>query len=114
MRSPGRAASTTTAAPDTTTALSRCRHWRARAAGAVRRTTMTDGVRLLAAQFDSTVEFFWERMDGLTDEEYLWEPAPNSWSIRPREQLQGTRGLGKGDFQLDWGRTPQPAPMRTV
>jgi len=34
---------------------------------------MTDGVRLLAAQFDTSVEIFWERMEGLTDAEYLWD-----------------------------------------
>lgn len=25
----------------------------------------------------------WARLDGLTDEEYLWEPAPGCWSVRP-------------------------------
>lgn len=75
---------------------------------------MTDGVGLLAAQFDTSLEFFWERMEGLTDAEYLWEPAANSWSLRPRGQSRGERALGKGEFQMDWGREPKPAPMRTI
>lgn len=25
-----------------------------------------------------------ERLDGLTDEEYFWEPAPGCWSVRQR------------------------------
>ena len=25
------------------------------------------------------------RLDGLTDDEYLWEPSPHCWSIRPRD-----------------------------
>lgn len=41
------------------------------------------------------------RLDGLTDEEYLWEPAPNSWSIRPGG--------------IDWAYPePQPAPVTTI
>ena len=24
------------------------------------------------------------RLDGLTDEEYLWEPVAGAWSVRPR------------------------------
>ncbi|WP_049566014.1 DinB family protein [Nonomuraea sp. SBT364] len=41
------------------------------------------------------------RLDGLTDEEYLWEPAPGSWSIR--------------DGRIDWVHPPpEPAPVTTI
>ena len=26
------------------------------------------------------------RLEGMTDEEYLWEPVPGAWSIRPRAE----------------------------
>ena len=26
------------------------------------------------------------RLDGLTDDEYLWEPVPGCWSVRPRDE----------------------------
>ncbi|MFZ2749356.1 MAG: DinB family protein, partial [Propioniciclava sp.] len=26
---------------------------------------------------------FWPRIQGVTDEEYLWEPAAGAWSLRP-------------------------------
>ena len=29
-------------------------------------------------------QLFRPRLEGLTDDEYLWEPAPAAWSIRPR------------------------------
>lgn len=29
------------------------------------------------------------RLDGLTDDEYLWEPAPGSWNVRPRGAAGG-------------------------
>ncbi|MGH2760949.1 MAG: DinB family protein, partial [Actinomycetota bacterium] len=34
------------------------------------------------------------RLEGLTDEEYLWEPVPDCWSIRP---------AGDGTYRGDWG-----------
>jgi hypothetical protein len=48
-------------------------------------TTTLDWPTLLNEQ----LTFHWTnqlrpRLDGLTDEEYLWEPAPGAWSLRPR------------------------------
>ena len=42
------------------------------------------------------LEFHWSRdfrprLDGLTDEQYLWEPAPGMWSVR-RETRPGLAG----------------------
>ena len=34
------------------------------------------------AQWDYIVEVLTERLVGLTDEEFLWEPAPGAWSVR--------------------------------
>ncbi|WP_164545177.1 DinB family protein [Antribacter gilvus] len=39
---------------------------------------------VLAAQLDFYWEVhLWPRLEGLTDEEYLWEPVDGSWSLRP-------------------------------
>ena len=38
----------------------------------------------LLAQFDFARERLAERLAGLTDEEYRWEPVPGCWSIRRR------------------------------
>lgn len=57
------------------------------------------------------MEFYWEtslrpRLDGLTDDEYLWEPAPGCWSVRP---------LGDGAATIDWAYPePSPAPLTTI
>ena len=37
----------------------------------------------------------------LSDEEYLWEPAPGAWSIRRRGQAASPRPFGPGQWQLD-------------
>jgi hypothetical protein len=34
------------------------------------------------------------RLRGLTDEEYLWEPVPDCWTVHPN---------GDGTFRADWG-----------
>lgn len=45
------------------------------------------------------------RLDGLSHEEYLWEPAPGAWPVR----RTGERN------ELDWASpTPDPAPVTTI
>lgn len=50
--------------------------------------------------------FFWQRMKGLSDEEFLWEPFTGCWSLR--------MGAG-GKVQADWQYpAPQPIPFTTL
>lgn len=57
------------------------------------------------------MEFAWThqflpRLEGLTDAEYLWEPAPDSWSIRPDTT---------GHWRLDRpSPEPTPSPVTTI
>jgi DinB superfamily len=49
---------------------------------------------------------FWPRLQGLTDEEYLWEPVDGCWSVRP---------AGDGTFIIDWASPePDPPPVTTI
>jgi len=56
------------------------------------------------------LDFHWHRqlmprLEGLTDEEYLWEPVDGCWSVRPN---------GDG-FMLDWANpAPVPPPFTTI
>jgi hypothetical protein len=46
------------------------------------------------------------RLEGLTDEEYLWEPVAGCWSVHPR---------GDGAAAIDWAYPPPvPAPVTTI
>ncbi|WP_052847363.1 DinB family protein [Streptomyces avicenniae] len=48
------------------------------------------------------------RLDGLTDDEYLWEPTPDCWSVHPG-------GSWAGAMTLDTERTVSwPPPFTTV
>ncbi|WP_410650201.1 DinB family protein [Amycolatopsis sp. cmx-4-54] len=46
------------------------------------------------------------RLDTLTDDEYLWEPAEDCWTISPDEN---------GAFTIDWAYPePSPPPVTTI
>ncbi|MGC4892651.1 DinB family protein [Micromonospora sp. DT31] len=48
-----------------------------------------------------------DRLDGLTDAEYLWEPVPDCWSLRPRAD--------GGTLTIDLAFPhPDPPPFTTV
>ncbi|MEX2539992.1 MAG: DinB family protein [Actinomycetota bacterium] len=54
--------------------------------------------------------------DGLlSDEEYLWEPAPDAWSLRRRGEAMSPRPYGPGEWQLDGAEGDlDPTPVTTI
>lgn len=55
------------------------------------------------------------RLDGLTDEEYFWEPAAGCWNLRPRGQSSAPIAAGAGDFTIDFAMPePDPPPVTTI
>ena len=67
-------------------------------------------------QFD----WYWQtqfrpRLDGLTDDEYFWEPVPGCWSIRPRGESSAPVTVGVGEFLMDYEMPePDPPPLTTI
>jgi hypothetical protein len=56
-----------------------------------------------------------ERLTGLSDGEYFWEPAPGAWNVRPRGTSTAPVQVGAGDFTIDYAfPAPVPAPMTTI
>ncbi len=54
------------------------------------------------------------RLDGLTDEEFLWEPVPG-WSLRKRDDARSPMAAGAGDTVADFEYPePDPAPFTTI
>jgi hypothetical protein len=56
------------------------------------------------------LDFYWpifrRRLEGLTDDEYFWEPVSGCWSVRPS---------GDGTFAIDWASpAPDPPPFTTI
>ena len=61
------------------------------------------------AQWDYVVESLRERVQGLGDEEFLWSPSPDAWTVR--RNPAGGRNLV--DVEV-WPASGAPAPPRTI
>lgn len=64
-------------------------------------------LRPFLASWDYVTAVLTERLTGLTDDEYLWEPAPEVWTVRmtpdgPKPDREG------------WPPTAEAAPPRTL
>ncbi len=56
-----------------------------------------------------------ERLSGLTDDEYFWEPVPGAWNVRPRGTGTAQVQAGSGDWTIDFAfPEPEPAPVTTI
>ena len=52
-------------------------------------------------------------LEGIDEQEYFWEPAPLSWSVRRRGP--SVRGWGSGEFVCeDAWPPPEPLPVTTI
>lgn len=61
----------------------------------------------LTAQLSEQLDWHWEhqlrpRFDGLSDDEYFWQPVPDCWTVHPD---------GSVDFAYP---PPQPEPVTTI
>ncbi|PXY28837.1 DinB family protein [Prauserella flavalba] len=55
------------------------------------------------------------RLDGLTDDEYFWEPAPGCWNVRPRGTSTAPVQAGSGAMTIDFAMPqPDPPPFTTI
>jgi hypothetical protein len=72
------------------------------------------------AELLAQLEWHWEhqlrpRLDGLTDDEYFWEPVADCWSLRPRGTSTAPISVGGGDFTMDYATPPvTPEPVTTI
>lgn len=77
----------------------------------------------LLKELADQIDWHWQaaarpRLEGLTDEEYLWEPVPGSWSVRHRDEepppsvtLRG----GSGEWLMDFAiPAPEPEAVTTI
>ncbi|WP_181784183.1 DinB family protein [Pseudonocardia pini] len=76
--------------------------------------------RTLTTELAEQLTFHWEgflrpKLVGLTDEEYLWEPAPG-WSVRPAGSPEAPHlQVGSGDFRIDFAfPEPDPPPVTSI
>jgi DinB family protein len=63
-------------------------------------------VELLAAELDGAYRLVRARVDGLSDDEFWWEPVADAWTIRPTRHGTWTADYEEPD--------PDPAPFTTI
>jgi hypothetical protein len=61
---------------------------------------------LLAAQMDEAFTTLRRRLDGLSDDEFFWEPVPHCWTVFRGDDGRWTYQYEEPD--------PQPAPFTTI
>ncbi|MGI8871519.1 MAG: DinB family protein [Candidatus Limnocylindria bacterium] len=67
---------------------------------------MPTATQLLADQLDEAYRGVRERVDGLTDEEFFWQPVPDCWTVRPRPD---------GRWMVDYpDEHPVPGPITNI
>jgi uncharacterized damage-inducible protein DinB len=67
---------------------------------------MDGAVDLLARQAAEAYDMIRARVDGLTDEEFWWEPVPGCWTVRP---------AANGRWAADYAEPdPDPPPFTTI
>jgi len=70
---------------------------------------MADIMDSIIRTYDHVWGRFIGRLDGLGDEEYLWEPVAGCWSLR-----KGSDGRWRLDGEGGGGPAPRPAPVTTI
>jgi DinB superfamily len=56
-----------------------------------------------------------DRLDGLGDDEYFWEPVPGCWNVRPRGTGTAPVQAGSGAMTIDFAMSqPDPHPVTTI
>ncbi len=83
-------------------------------------TSDLDWTSLLIEQF----QWHWQqqarpRLEGLSDEEYFWEPVQPAWNVRRRSEVRAQDAApimaGTGDFSIDFAmEVLEPPPMTTI
>ncbi|CPY76092.1 Uncharacterised protein [Mycobacteroides abscessus] len=74
----------------------------------------------VAAEVVDQIDWHWTsqlrpRFEGLTDDEYFWEPVRGCWSLRPRGTAATPLQGGSGDYVIEFAAPPpEPAPVTTI
>jgi hypothetical protein len=72
------------------------------------------------AELLDQLESHWEhqlrpRLDGLTDDEYFWEPVLGCWNVRRRGESTAPISVGGADFTMDFAMPPHDIePVTTI
>jgi hypothetical protein len=74
--------------------------------------TLEEAVNQLASHWDNQLR---PRLEYLSDDEYLWEPAEGCWSVRRRGESNAPVQGGSGEYIVEFAfPEPSPPPVTTI
>jgi uncharacterized damage-inducible protein DinB len=72
-------------------------------------------VEQLAGQIELATKRLRERLAGITDDEYLWEPVAKCWTVRRRDTATSPMPMGGGEWVFDNAEELySPGPFTTI
>jgi hypothetical protein len=76
----------------------------------------TDRSGVLLDLLTTSADMSRERLASLTDDEYLWSPVPDCWTLRPRGDPAGAPdAYGPGEWLIDYAEeVGDPPPFTTI
>jgi hypothetical protein len=76
---------------------------------------MTTGIDVLRSAFTASCDSLRRTLDGVSDDEFFWEPVGGCWTVHRRSQDRGVSVDGSGEWVLDYDPSePRPAPFTTI
>jgi len=69
---------------------------------------VTEAAAILRAQWAQSAARLERRCEGLTDDEFCWQPAPSSWTVKPDPDAPSG-----WTYDYEWP-APTPAPVTTI
>ena len=76
---------------------------------------MTTGADVLRDAFAASCKSLDRILDGVSDEEFFWEPVAGCWTVHRRSESRGVSADGSGEWVIDWDPAqPKPAPFTTM
>jgi DinB superfamily len=63
-------------------------------------------IELLKYQMEEAYQMVWDRLQGVTDDEYFWQPVPDCWTV-----FRQANGRWTYHYELP---TPQPHPFTSI
>jgi hypothetical protein len=76
---------------------------------------MTTGIEVLRSAFAESCDALRRVLDGVSAEEFFWEPVGGCWTVHRRSQDRGVSVDGSGEWVLDHEPSqPTPPPFTTM
>ena len=77
----------------------------------------TDRLGVLIDQLTDSRDLSADRLAGMSEHEYLWEPHVGMWSVRPRDLAATPNAYGPGEWVIDHDTSINPfaaGPLTTI